>query len=67
VRPYLRAAGPRKMQRDYILAILEETGSMTAHGWRWNFTKAARRIGCTRATLYNWLDRHGIERAETRQ
>jgi hypothetical protein len=65
VRPYLLAAGPRKMHRDQLLAIREETGWMTPRVG-WNFTRAAQRIGCTRATFHVWLKRYGIARGRAR-
>jgi transcriptional regulator of acetoin/glycerol metabolism len=50
------------MARDRIIAVLEETGRSTRQGVRWNVALAARHLGTSRATLYTWMERYGIER-----
>jgi transcriptional regulator of acetoin/glycerol metabolism len=44
----------RQLHREKLMVVLK------AHGW--NKSKTAEALGCTRATLYVWLNRYGIAR-----
>ena len=48
----LAAASGATDHTEFLIAVLEESDSVS---------DAARRLGVTRQTLYQWIDRYGIE------
>ena len=56
IEDYLAGAKPAELERRQLLTILERS--------EWNLARAARIMGVTRATIYNRMERLGIERVK---
>src|SRR5262245_36936070 len=56
---YLARTSPEDVDRRQLIALLQHNG--------WNIAKVARRLDVTRATIYNRIERLGIERQRMRR
>lgn len=56
---YLARTSPEDVDRRQLIALLQHNG--------WNIAKVARRLDVTRATIYNRIERLGIERLRMRR
>lgn len=55
----MTATMPEDLERQQLLLLLEQA--------EWNLARVARAKGVTRPTIYNWMERLGIERKTVRQ
>jgi hypothetical protein len=56
---FLQQATHEEVERRQLTMLLHES--------EWNIARAARRRGVTRATVYKWIRRLGVERLRTRR